>query len=183
MSHIAVLLFLHILGAVTLFAVWGMEALIVGRLRRAATADEARVWIALAGRRNPLAPLAMVTILGTGIALMVGRWQHQAWTATALAALVAMGIVSSILARRARGSLGDAEAIEVERSRAMGEALSRSLALRISGGVGVLALMVAKPGWGGSLSIMAGAIAVGIGIGIGVRGSLRPGSRDALATR
>lgn len=123
----------------------------------------------------------MVMILGTGIALMVGRRQHQAWTATALAALVAMGIISSILARRARGSLGDVEAVEVERSRALGEALSRSLALRISGGVGVLALMVAKPGWGGSLAIAGAAVAVGIAIG--VRGALRPGPRNALVTR
>jgi hypothetical protein len=183
MSFYTFLVFIHVLAAVSLFAAWGIEAMVAGRLRRAATADEARIWAGLAGKQNPLAPIAMLSLLGTGIAMMALVWGPRAWMTTAIGALVVMGAITSILRQRAMGGRSkvtarDAgEVTEAQRQplgpRATGEVLVRSLTLRISGGVGVLALMVVKPGWVGSLAIAAGAFVVGIGLAAVVGGSRR----------
>lgn len=50
MTFYSMLIFLHVLGAVGLFAAWGIEAAGLSHLRQAHTADQARTGVALRSR-------------------------------------------------------------------------------------------------------------------------------------
>lgn len=164
------LVFLHVLGAVGMFAAWGVEMVAVSQLRQAVTVDQARTAMGLRRGSAPMAPVAMFTALGTGLWMMGVRWGLRPWIVTALAGLVLIVSVGIVLARHAMPRL--AAALEGAEQRLPGsvhaarEILVTSLRLRVAIGVGVLGLMTMKPGALESVTIMAAAIAIGLAAGI-----------------
>lgn len=98
------LIFLHVLGAVALFAALGIEVVALGRLRSATTPDVARAWLDLLG--TPLPLVSMLTILITGIWMSILRWGDQAWIAASFFAIVGMAVIGVISMRRERRRTG-----------------------------------------------------------------------------
>lgn len=170
MDSYALLVFLHVLGAVGMFAAWGIEAVTLGQLRQAGTVEQARASMQFRRRSATLGPIAMLTALVTGIWMMVARWSHQPWTAVALAGLILIVIVGVAFGRRAMPRIVASLAEGTERltpdARAAGEILALSLRLRIAIGVAIVALMTIKPGALASLAIMGIAIVIGLGTGL-----------------
>lgn len=170
MNSYSLLILLHVTGAVGIFAAWGMEAVLLQRLREAVTIVEARTGTRSLRRRGRLAPVAMLTVVATGIWMMAAAWGGQAWMVTALAAVVIIGMTGSALGGRAISRLDGALAGEPERlpddfDLAVG-LLTISLRLRFAIGIGILGLMTIKPAVTGSLAIMATALTAGVALAV-----------------
>jgi hypothetical protein len=147
MSLYQFLIFIHVLGAMALFVAIGIEAVALGRLRRAETPADARVWLGLSRLPGRVGPIAMLTALASGAWMMKVSWGYQAWIAGALAAMVGMAVIGAVVSLRRMRRLRAALHAESGLSEALrsSPALVTSLRLRIALGVGILALMTMKP--------------------------------------
>lgn len=183
MTAYPLLVFVHVLGAVGIFAAIAIETAALERLQRAETPADARVWASLLALRSRLGPIAMVATLASGIWMMAVAWGHQPWIASALVGLVGMAVTGAVSLRRTRrlraalSAEPQSELRDAFRSLRSGRTLSASLRLRIALGVGILGLMTVKPGAAGSWLILAAAAAAGLVAGI-ARGS-RPAAMTA----
>ncbi len=169
------LIFVHVLGAVGIFAAIAIEAVSLGRLQGAETPADARVWVSLLALPWRLGPIAMVATLASGIWMMAMGWGLQPWLVSALVGLVGMAVAGVVSLRRTRrlrafGAEPQSEFPDAFRSLRSGRTLSASLRLRIALGVGILGLMTVKPGAAGSWLILAAAAAAALIASI-VRGS------------
>jgi hypothetical protein len=179
MTSYNLLVFLHVLGAVGIFAAWGMETVVLGQLRHAATVDQARSWTALRGRWRRTGPIAMLTTLATGLWMMRFGWGHQPWIATAFVGLILIVFIGVTFERGAAPGLAAALGDRPERLQSSLRDthgwLATSLTLRIAIGIAILGLMTAKPDALGSLVILAAAIVLGVGMTLGfARRGLEP---------
>jgi hypothetical protein len=152
MSFYQFLIFIHVVGAMALFVAIGIEVVSLGRLRRAETPADARLWLGLFRLPGRLGPIAMLTALASGAWMMKVSWGYQPWIAVALAALVAMAVLGGVVSlrqmrrlRRALAAETGSELSETIRAVRSSTALLTSLRLRIALGVGILGLMTMKP--------------------------------------
>lgn len=171
MSLYSISIFLHIVGAVGIFASVGIEQAGLRGLRRARTGAQVHEWVgALRGLQRVQGPSALL-ILVTGIYMGVVRWGHQAWIMWSLLGMVAMAVLGMALTgRRVRTIARAIPAVDG----AIPSALQRHLhddVLRISGALrAALALwivfnMSVKPGSLGALVALGVALAVGLTVG------------------
>lgn len=176
MNSYSLLIFLHVTGAVGIFAAWGMEAVLLQRLRETVTVGEARAGLGALRGQGRLGPVAMLTVLVTGIWMMAVAWRGGAWMMTALAAVLVIGVTGSVLGGKAMSRLDAALAGEPDRlPDDFGPAvalLTIGLQVRLAIGIGILGLMTIKPGVTGSLAIMGTAFAAGLALA--GRASWRP---------
>ena len=169
MSLYPVLVFLHVLGAMGLFAAIAIEAVALGRLRQTDAPAGVREGMALLARNERLGGIAMLTLIASGAWMMATTWGHQWWIASAFIGIIGMGIaggaVSSRRIRRLRAALaaergpGLSQAFTSLQSSA---ALVASLRVRIALGIGIVALMTLKPTAGTSLLILAAFAVAGL---------------------
>lgn len=159
-STYSVLVFLHIVGALGLFASIGLEQVGVYRLRRARTGAQVNEWVStLAGLRRIDAPAGLL-LLATGMYLMVTRWGHQWWAAVAVAGMVGMALLGILVTGRrlrpikweATGMIG---AIPSELSERLRDpVLLTSATVRAAIGVAIVFNMVTKPSVGPALAAL-----------------------------
>lgn len=161
--------FVHVLGAVGMFAATAIEGVSLGRLQRAETAADARIWMGLLALPFGLGPFAMLTTLVSGMWMMAMGWGRQPWLVSALVGLVEMGILGGLVSRRRvrrlRAALAPETGSELSdafRSIRSGKGFTASLRLRIAIGVAILALMTLKPDATGSSLILAAGTVVGL---------------------
>jgi hypothetical protein len=168
MDLYSVLLFVHVLSAMALFGVLAVETVALASLRRPATLDEGRKWMALMRRTGRLGPIAMVPLLAAGIWMMALRWDAAPWIVAALAGVAAMAVLAGAVTRRAMRRFAQSLGARAELSpggiAALADAgpLALSLWLRVALAIGILALMTMKPGVLGSIGVMALAAALGV---------------------
>ena len=77
MSVYAMAVFLHIVGALGLFAALALEWASLYNLRRVPTAGQAREWTKLLSALRFVGGPSTLTILATGIYVMATRWGGQ----------------------------------------------------------------------------------------------------------
>jgi hypothetical protein len=180
----SILISLHVLSGVGIFMALGIEAVALGRLRRADTPAEVRTWMGLLALPKRLGPVTMLTTLATGVWMMAGWWGSQAWIHAALAGIVLMAVTGGTLSRRGMKQLGEALPAETGpelsagfRSLLSNTAPATSLRLRMALGTGILGLMTMKTGTAGSMLILVAAVAAGLIAGIRPRTQSAPGAR------
>jgi small-conductance mechanosensitive channel len=163
------LIFVHILGAIALFAAIAIEAISLAALDRTESSAAARTWVGLLALPFRLGPSAMAAILLSGMGMMAMGWGHPAWLVAAMIGLVAMGAVGGLVSLRGFRRLRAALASETEPklsdafwSAPPRTALGRSVVLRLAIGIGILALMSFKPGALGSSLVLAAAGLTGL---------------------
>lgn len=185
MSLYAAVVFLHIVGALGLFAAAGLEWASLLNLRRATTAGQAREWARLlAGVRRVGGP-AILTLLASGIYLMATRWGQQAWIAAGVAGLVLMAVLGGVLTGRRSGAimraLGEADgALSAELAgRLRDPVLVISAWLRTALALGIVFVMSTKPGATGALAAMGVALVLGLAVGFSVSSRGRAGEPAA----
>ena len=88
MTLYSVALFLHIVGALGLFAALGLEWTSLRQLRRAASAEQAREWLNALGLVRRLGPASLAAIFLSGLYLVATAWGIVAWIAVALGAML-----------------------------------------------------------------------------------------------
>jgi uncharacterized membrane protein YjjP (DUF1212 family) len=177
MNWYPLLVFLHVLGAVSMFAAWGVEAVLLQRLRRTVTIDEARTSAHHLRKYGRMAPVAMLAVLATGMAMMT-QWGPQPWMSAAFGALIVIGVIGGVTGRRMRPRIAAALAGEQGGAptgiAATAGSLAVSLQLRVAIGVGIIGLMTMKPGAQGSLLILG--VATVTGLLVAVRETWRHGA-------
>ncbi len=160
MNAYQLLLFVHVLGAVGIFAAIAVEAVALGMLRRADVTSDARPWIGPLAIPSRLGPVAMGATLVSGMGMMAMVWGHPPWIVAAfvgLAGMAAVGGVSIRLLRRVRAALASETGSELSgafRSVASADALTSSVRLRIAIAVAILALMSFKLDVAGSSLVL-----------------------------
>lgn len=166
MTIYGIALFLHVLGALGMFAALGIEWAADGALQRATDGAQARSWLAVLrslGRVNGPSALA---ILVTGIYMGTTAWGRQPWIGLSLLGLVFLAVMGArVTGRRmaavARelhsGSAGD----EAPRVRLRDPVLALSLRLRTMVALGIVFLMTTKPGGELALAEMSAALLLG----------------------
>lgn len=172
MSVYTFAIFLHIVGALGVFAALGLEWTSLANLRRASTAAQAREWARLLRIARTLEGPAGLTILATGIYMSM-RWGQQAWIGLGLLGLIAIGALGGAVIGRRAAAIGksmptdDEEPIPDSLRRRLDDgALRLATRLRLCLGLGVVFLMSVKPGGALALAAMGVALTAGLILGI-----------------
>ncbi|HEX6533568.1 MAG TPA: hypothetical protein VF041_03170 [Gemmatimonadaceae bacterium] len=171
MSVFSVLVFLHVVGALALFAGIAMEGAGLAYLRRATTTARMREWVGFSRLLGRIARPAVITIFVTGIYLAVTRWGHQAWIGLGFLGLVAIGVLGSAVTRRRVGAIekalpaGDGPIPSALRGHLLDPVLRMSLYVRAALVLGIVFVMSVKPGTVGALVAMGVALALGVVLG------------------
>lgn len=151
MSIYGIVLFLHIVGALGLFAGMGLEQVSLAKLREAATPTQARDWLGvLSNLRRTDGPSGFL-ILATGFYMMATRWGRGTWMTLGVVGMVLMAAIAvAMTSRRARG-LRDTFAIDDTvmswgvRARLADPLLRIAGTLRLAIGLGIVFNMAVKP--------------------------------------
>lgn len=177
-------LFLHIVGAMGIFAGLALEQAGLFNLRRASTTGQLQESLALfRGMQRIQGPSALV-LLATGLYMMATQWRGQAWAGLGLVGMVLMAIIGAVLTGRrikaiARAvPLGDEPLPATLRNSFEDSALRTSASLRLALALGIVFNMSVKPGTLGA--VMALVIALGVGA---VKSQLQAHSARALSSK
>jgi hypothetical protein len=160
-------LFLHIVGALALFAAFGLEWAGLYGLHRATVAGQVREWARLLGAPRFVGGPAALTVLITGIYLSATRWGAQGWIVVALAAMVVIAVLGAALTGRRAGAIvralpaEDAPIPAALDRRLHDPVLTLSIALRTALFLGIVFVMSTKPSTAGALTAMVVALIAG----------------------
>lgn len=168
MTVYSIILFLHIVGALGLFAALALEVISLLYLQRANRVEPVREWLNASRWLDRLGPISMGLLLLSGFHMMATTWGGVAWIGVTLGAMVLFVIVGIALTRSRLAALNRAMVTE---SGALSPALRRqlhdpflwaSIKLRVALGLGIVFLMTIKPDLGGSLLVIGVAIILGL---------------------
>lgn len=165
-----VALFVHIVGALSLFIAAGLEWVALDRMRRAQTAEQIREWVGALRPIKHLLEAGALMILVAGLYMAFVRWGWTtAWLDVALIAFLTMSVVGPRVIARRFGTIARlaSEApngpLSVELAWQIHDpVLIRAVRTLAMADVGVVFLMTLKPDLIGSLTVMALATALGL---------------------
>ena len=179
-------LFLHIVGALGIFAALAVEQAALVNLRRASTNAQAREWLSpLRSWQRIQGPSGLLLIV-TGFYMMATGWRHQAWPGMGLLGMVLMVIVGAVVTGRRMKAIGrglpagDGPLPTAIRERLADPALRTSALVRLGLALGVVFDMSVKPGTTGALAAVVVAGLLGFGAAQWRRGGSRPVGRAAV---
>jgi len=171
MSTYSIVLFLHVVGTLGLFSAIALEWASIHRLRSATRLAQARDWLRFAGSIRQLGLPSLLTVLATGITMSLSRWGWQGWIGVALAAMVVIAVLgAAVSGRRVREIArhlgeGDGPIPPELADRLHDPALMISGWVRTSLGLGIVYIMLAKPGVIGAAAVIGVAAALGLLMG------------------
>ncbi len=163
-----IVLFLHIVGALGLFASLGVEWVSLLALRRAETKAEVQF---AAGGLNVVRWVGMISlavILVAGLYMTFTVWKGTPWIAVALLSMLVFPLVG-ILGGRRLAVLG--QALNPQAGMALSPAVRQqlqhplilaSLQIRTAVALGIVFLMTVKPDWAGSIATILTALVLGV---------------------
>lgn len=167
MSMYSVLVFLHIVGVLGLFASIAVEQVSLAGLRRASTGAQVREWLGVVRGLGRVHGPAGLLILGTGFYLAATRWGHQAWIGLAIVGMVVMAVLGAgVTGRRMRAigvelSVGAGPIPEGVRRRLDDPVLRMSAMVRAALGLGIVFNMAVKPQAGVAVAVLIVALLIG----------------------
>lgn len=165
----SVALFLHICGALGLFAAVGIEVVGVLGFRRADTVDQVRTYARVVKVTEPMFPGFSVVVLGAGIYMTVTQWSFRTpFVIVGLTTLVVMAVLGATVQGRRWQMVGKAAddlpdgPVPASLRRLIDDPVGwSSMGGAVFAVVGVVALMTIKPGLAASVAIATIAYAVG----------------------
>lgn len=168
MSLYTIALFLHVMGALGIFAALGIEWAAAGSLQQATDVAQARPWIRVLRSLRRVAGPSAVTLLVTGSYMVAttssGRqpWIGLGLLGLVLLALLGGGVTGRRMARIARDVDAASTKSDSLRLLVQDPVLVASLRLRTAVATGIVFLMTIKPGAGLALATMGAAVAFGL---------------------
>ena len=166
MTFYALILFVHVVAVLALFAALSFEVLSMLRLRQASNLTEAHLWIEPV-RGLPLVTIGSVLVIfisGIYLAIRMSAFD-LAWPKVTVAALLLIAPLGAMTGRRMRAlrqACATTKAFNPELLKQLRDPfLKISLSVRIAVALGIVLLMVAKPGWSESLSIVGASVLLG----------------------
>jgi hypothetical protein len=162
-------LFTHMLGVVTLFAAIALVETAGARLRRAGNVQHVRLWIDRTRGAAPLFPVALLTVLGSGLFMAADSWTFTTpWVVVAIAGVIVMGGIGGSVQGRYFAAIGrtsrateDGPVPQRLSELIAAPAVWMSVAAPDVGALGILWTMAIKPGWTGSIVAVAGMAMLG----------------------
>jgi hypothetical protein len=172
MTVFSVILFLHLVGALALFAGLGLEWRALRFLGLATTFEEVQMWTMAGSVLPKLSAFAAAAILLPGfyLASKMQVWP-QGWISIALLgtfAIAGLGMVVTgprMRAVRQACAAGAGPLTAEVQGRVRAPLLRTSFRLRVMLGLGIVLLMASRPGYGVSVAVIAVAIAVALAAG------------------
>ena len=167
MTLYSVTLFLHIVGALGLFAALGLEWTSLRQLRRAASAEQVREWLNALGLVRRLGPASLAVSFLSGLYLVATAWGLVAWIAVALGAMLLLPPLGAFNRLRL-AAIGRAVATETGplsasvRQRLRDPLLWTSIQTRAALVLGIVFLMTVKPDLNGALLTVGTAVVLGL---------------------
>lgn len=162
-------LFLHIVAVLGIFASLAIEQAGMFNLRRASTTAQAREWLSLLRvPRRFMGPSAL-TLLVTGIYMMVTNWRHQAWAGLGLVGMILIALMGAVVTARRMKAIaqailsgdGGGPLPAVLRERLADPVLRLSAWMRVGLALGIVFDMSVKPGTLGAVIALIVATALG----------------------
>lgn len=168
------LLLAHIAGALALFGAITLEQAAVHRLQRASTVSEVSTCAGLVQTTGPLHPLSTLLLLVAGVWMTIEQWTFTSpWILTSLVAFVVIaGLGPSVLSAEwdTIQRLADESPDGPVPAPLRDELVERRFWVLTQGTtglvVGIVVLMVLKPGWAGPIAALAVAVAGGVALGV-----------------
>ena len=160
MALYSAVLFVHVVSALGVFAALSLEAVALLRLRSAATAGEARLWIEFAPGLPAFSIGSLVLLLLSGIFMttQMSGWA-LAWPRVAVASIILVAPLGAATGRRMRTIRLACAASQPSETDFLGKLrdpyLKFSMNIRIALVLGIVLLMTAQPGLPESLGIVA----------------------------
>ncbi len=169
MSFYSAALFLHIVGALTLFMTFAIEWAGLRQLLHAGTLDQAGTWVRiLTGvRRVSIVAMLAIILAGMYLARRMEAW-HQAWVGAGLVGTLLIAGIAVALTKRRMREIGQAcdggmaELTEALAIKLRDPILRLSLHLRTAIALGIVFLMTTKPNLAGALLALGVAALAGI---------------------
>ena len=167
MSIYSIAVFLHIVGALGLFAGVALEQTSLVNLRRATAGVQVREWLSLLGGLRRFDGPSGILILATGFYMVAMRWGNQAWIGLALLGMVLMAVLGIAVTGRRAAALkralpaSDQSMSSAFRQRLDDPMLRASASLRATIALGIVFNMSVKPAAAGALATMGVALALG----------------------
>lgn len=165
-------LFLHILGAMGMFAAAGLEWTGLRPLRRATTSEGVRTWLRVLRPASRLGPISMTALLLTGLYMTAALRTRMAWVMASMVGLIVLGALAGGLSGRRikaihrRLAASEPGALSPELQRLVRHpALWISLQVRTGLFLGIVFLMTTKPAMAASLLVLAVAVALALAAG------------------
>ncbi len=179
-------LFLHIVGALGIFASLAFEQAGLLNLRRASTNAQAREWLSLLRALQRIQGPSALVLLVTGLYMMITSWRHQAWAGLGLVGMLLMAIIGATITGRRMKTIGPAVPLNdgplpaALRQRLDDPALRMSASVRVALALGIVFNMSVKPATGGAVAALVIATALGVVATQVRRGSSRSMGRPAV---
>jgi len=168
MNTYSIALFLHIVGALVLFATLAIEWISLRQIRTARFAEQVPPWLGvLTGSSKAGFPSMLATVV-TGVYMMVVVWGRTPWLVTTVGGLVLMIVLARAAAPRLKALEQSFEVIN-------NPLLWVSIQTRTAIALGIVFLKVAKPDWFGSL------LTIGVAVALGVVSALSVSRRQAYS--
>jgi len=168
MNTYSIALFLHIVGALGFFIVLGLEWIGLSQIRSAMLREEAEPILGIIKSTNRLGAISMLTIIVTGIYMVLTVWRTAPWILVVLGALVLEIVLFVVLTEPRLKSIG--QALAKERG-ALSPSFHKlvnhpilwiSVQTRTAIILGIVFLKIAKPDLGGSLLTIGATIVLGL---------------------
>jgi hypothetical protein len=164
MSVYSIVLFFHIAGALGFFIVQGLEWMGLSQLRSAKLPEEAHAILGLVKRTDRLGALSILTIIVTGVYMMLTVWGGVPWILVVLGSLVLEIVIFVVLSRPRITAVEQALDMETFHRLVNHPILWISIYTRTAILLGIVFLKVAKPNLGGSLLTIGIAITLGLAL-------------------
>ena len=178
-------LFLHIVGALGLFASLAFEQAALVNLRRATTLTQTREWLSSLRALQRIQGPSALLLVATGLYMMITSWRQQAWAGLGLVGMVLMAIIGAVVTGRRMKAIGpmlptsDGPLPAALRQRLDDPALRTSASVRVALALGIVFNMSVKPATGGAVAALAIATILGFVAAQLTRRSSRPIPRTA----
>ena len=168
MSSFAIALFLHIVGALGFFVALSLEWTALRQIRSANLPEQIRPWMGILKSTNKTGFPSMLTVVITGIYMVLNGLGWVPWILVVIGALVLLIVLSVALTKPRMMAIGQALAIEKGPvSQSFQNLVNHpilwiSIQTRVAVALGIIFLKIAKPDFVGALLTIAVAILLGI---------------------
>ncbi len=167
MSAYLIALYIHITGALAMFAGLGIEGIVFKNLKDAASPGQAVSWLGSMKILRIIFAYATVSLLLTGVYMVILSWGWNSWVVTGLVLLVVLSGYGSTAAKKIAVSIASlindsGESISSAVKKVIADPfLMTTYKLKITTALGIIFVMTTKPGWIGCIVTVASAIALG----------------------
>lgn len=167
MNLYLVALYLHIVGAVGMFAGLSIEGIVYSNLKTAATVKQVLPWGSTMMIIRKVFAVSVILLLIPGIYLVIESWGWNAWVITGLILLISLSGYGSATGRKIGMSIGSLKGSEESltdeiKKKIADPSIMKSYKVKVTLALGIIFIMTIKPDWIGSIVSIFAAFALGL---------------------